>query len=195
MKTSTFLLLLSLLTFSKLGQSQITSISAYPNPFASEATIHFEIEHTDSVYLSVLDMTGKIIHIFYNSVVLPAGAYDVNLMGDTLVNGVYLVQLKCGVDDAKVVKIVKNSSLAVSQNGSITESEFLFPNPTNTHFTVAIEGLKKIDFYNLDGHLAKTIYSIDTQISTEGIPKGVYLLNIQINDNKPIIVNKKVVIN
>jgi hypothetical protein len=93
------------------------------------------------------------------------------------------------------VKIVINSSLAILQNNSVSESEFLFPNPTDANFTLTVEGLKKIDFYSLEGHLVKTIYSSGTQISTEGIPKGVYLLNIQTDDKKQLISTKKIVIN
>jgi len=112
MKQIKRLIIITLLTFCFVTTfSQTTdSLSVFPNPFSSSATIHFEIVQSDTISLRVFNAVGQTERTFFQSTILPSGSYNINLLGDSLVDGIYFIRLDIGSTKSLIKKAVKNSS-------------------------------------------------------------------------------------
>ena len=66
---------------------------AYPNPFNPSTTISFQIPESGHVYLTINDVTGKLVKTLINDVI-PAGNFNVILDASDLSSGVYYYTLK-----------------------------------------------------------------------------------------------------
>ena len=64
----------------------------------------------------------------------------------------------------------------------------VYPNPSTGDFTVACEGIQAISVFSVDGKLLKTIEVSGNEYRIENLPKGVYMLKIDMENG--VIVNK-----
>lgn len=82
-----------------LWNSQYADELVYPNPFSSETKIEFTVEHTQPVYLSIIDETGNLIRTLINGSVVDGGNFQVMWdgkasSGKEVANGTYLYRLE-----------------------------------------------------------------------------------------------------
>ncbi|MBN2281710.1 MAG: T9SS type A sorting domain-containing protein [Candidatus Marinimicrobia bacterium] len=73
----------------------------YPNPFNPVTTIHYMINHTEPVKLTVYNVLGQKIRTLVDNASLSAGRYSVqwhgiNDAGQIVANGIYFYQLQAG---------------------------------------------------------------------------------------------------
>jgi len=80
---------------SAIGDDKI-SISAYPNPFTSSATIEFELINTANVSVEVFDLNGKKVADLYKGTAEAGLSYQVQLNGNDLPPGIYLYRIIAG---------------------------------------------------------------------------------------------------
>lgn len=92
----------------KMVNNTPTTIAAsnFPNPFASETTIRYELESPTDVNISVFDRTGKLVQILVNQS-MDAGVYEAHLEGESLPVGLYFA--KISTQGGKVVQVLKLS--------------------------------------------------------------------------------------
>ena len=64
----------------------------------------------------------------------------------------------------------------------------IYPNPSTSNFTVAMDGMLSVSVCTLEGRLLKTINTKDDECHIEGLSNGVYILKIHTKDS--ILVNK-----
>lgn len=70
--------------------------SNFPNPFASQTTIQYELAHDTPVTLEVFDMVGRRVAVLVDEV-KPAGAHEVRLhTANALTSGVYIYSIRAG---------------------------------------------------------------------------------------------------
>lgn len=74
----------------KLGDFGLLEV--YPNPFNATATIHFTLSHESRVTVSLYDLTGRKVQDMVSGP-LTSGEHDVNVHGERLPSGIYLVSL------------------------------------------------------------------------------------------------------
>ncbi len=74
---------------------QFSIHAAYPNPFNSDATIHFTLDKTSSVQLMLYDLIGREIDLLYSGQ-LSAGDHQANINGQGLKSGMYIVRMRVG---------------------------------------------------------------------------------------------------
>jgi len=85
--------------------SSNTKLGCYPNPFISNPIIQFELVNEGPVYVSVLDVYGKVITEIINRE-LPDGIIRLVWNTENIDNGLYFLRLKVG-DEVYTRKIVK----------------------------------------------------------------------------------------
>ncbi|MEM1043228.1 MAG: alpha-amylase family glycosyl hydrolase [Bacteroidota bacterium] len=73
--------------------------AAYPNPFASAATIGYTLAAPSAVRLEVYDVLGRRVAVLADGL-LPAGTHRAVLDGSSLPSGTYVVRLTAGADSA-----------------------------------------------------------------------------------------------
>ncbi|MCX7610518.1 MAG: glycosyl hydrolase family 18 protein [Ignavibacterium sp.] len=78
----------------------IVSLNAFPNPFNSNTTIRFELPKQGFVKLEVYDILGRKIKSLVNKF-FKEGIYEMNLNGDDLSSGIYILYLK--IDENAVI--------------------------------------------------------------------------------------------
>jgi hypothetical protein len=78
-----------------MGDDEI-AFSAYPNPFASTATIEFELTNATQVSVEVFDINGKKVADLFTGVVDAGNSYRVQLQGDKLQSGIYIYRITAG---------------------------------------------------------------------------------------------------
>jgi len=188
------LLIITLLTFSfGITFSQTTdSLSVSPNPFNSLATIHFEIVQSDTITLNVFNSLGSIVKTFFQSTILPSGSYNINLLGDSLTDGIYFIRLDIGSTKYLAKKVLKSSSVSGVEDIKTTEKLLIFPNPTNDLITIPIVGNKTIIVTDLNGKIIKYLTTDQQIISLLDIVKGQYFITILTNKNE-IITTQKII--
>ena len=186
------LLIITLLTFSfGITFSQTTdSLSVSPNPFNSLATIHFEIVQSDTITLNVFNSLGSIVKTFFQSTILPSGSYNINLLGDSLTDGIYFIRLDIGSTKYLAKKVLKSSSVSGVEDIKTTEKLLIFPNPTNDLITIPIVGNKTIIVTDLNGKIIKYLTTDQQIISLLDIVKGQYFITILTNKNEIINTQK-----
>lgn len=187
MKKIQRLLLTSLLTFyfgTTFSQS-VDSLSVFPNPFSVSTTVHFDIAQTDTITLRVFNAVGQIIRTFFNSTILPSGSYNINWLGDSLSDGIYLARLDIGSTKTIIKKAIKNATTPITDKK--TEEKFnIFPNPTNDLLTIPLDGNKTIILTDLNGKILKSFTTDQKVISLLDIANGQYFITILLNKNEKI---------
>ena len=81
------------------------TVSMYPNPVASQATISFNVEESTNVSYQVFDMTGRMV-MNQNMGRLNAGEHQVNFNTENLSTGNYILRLNQGANNASVKFLV-----------------------------------------------------------------------------------------
>lgn len=80
-------------------------INIFPNPFATETTLIYELNKRSQVKISLYNPSGQVFQILQN-IVQPAGEYELTLATETLPAGLYLCTVE--IDrDIQYFKIVK----------------------------------------------------------------------------------------
>jgi hypothetical protein len=75
---------------------QFMLYSNYPNPFNPSTTIKFSLNTASKVYMSVYDITGKIVDVIMKGEFKSAGTYSIIFNAGGLTSGVYFLQIKAG---------------------------------------------------------------------------------------------------
>lgn len=65
---------------------------AYPNPFTTQATIHYDLDEATSVVVTLFDAQGRAVRIMDQGM-QARGSYQINLSGNGLAAGLYLCEL------------------------------------------------------------------------------------------------------
>jgi len=192
MKKIKQLLLVTLLTFYfETAFSQIfDSLNVFPNPFATSTTIHFDIVQSDTISLRVFSMTGQIVITFFQSTILPSGSYNINLLGDSLALGMYIIRLDIGSTKTLTKKAVKSGSTSGITDNKAVDQIVIFPNPTYDNITIPINGSKKIILTDLNGKISKSYTTDERVISLIDIPSGQYFITILTNENQIVTTQK-----
>jgi hypothetical protein len=187
------LFLVTLLTFC-LGTTfsqTVDSLSIFPNPFSSATTIHFDIVQSDSITLRVFSTNGQTVRTFFQSTVLPSGSYNINFLGDSLLDGIYIILLEIGSTKTLIKKALKNSSTSAKADSNSADNFLVFPNPTNNLLTIPIDGEKTIVVTDLNGKTIKSITTDQQIISLLDIATGQYFITI-LNKQNEIITTQKI---
>ena len=79
-------------------------IRIVPNPFNPETNIEFYLKEAGSVYLSVYDISGRLVDVLYEGV-LQSGCHSLTFNGKNLSSGIYFCRLKTQ-SDVKSVKLL-----------------------------------------------------------------------------------------
>lgn len=73
----------------------------FPNPFANETTVLFNLKETANVSYTVVDLTGKVV-ANVNEGTTMAGEHEITIDGSSFANGVYYLNIVAG--DSKVTR-------------------------------------------------------------------------------------------
>lgn len=164
----------------------VDSLSIFPNPFATSTTIHFDIVQSDTITLRVFNTFGQTVRTFFQSTILPSGSYNINLLGDSLADGIYFVRLDIGSTNFLIKKAIKSSSTSTNTVNNIVDKFIIFPNPTNDQITIPVRGNKKIIIADLNGKIVKSFTTDQQIISLLEIAAGQYFITIMTNKNEII---------
>lgn len=186
------IIILSLLTlFAENAIAQTTdSLSIAPNPFSTSTTIHFEIAESDTITLRVFNSLGHTIKTFFNATILPSGTYNINLLGDSLVNGLYFVRLEIGSTKTITKKVVKTGTASISEN-SWLHQVLIYPNPTTNYVTINNNVGKIIIISDINGKTLQTYTNEEQVISLSSFSPGQYYIYF-LNDKNEIINTSKI---
>lgn len=192
MKKINRLLFVTLLTlcFSKAFSQTVDSLNVFPNPFASSTTIHFDIVQSDTITLRVLNTLGQTVRTFFQSTILPSGSYNINFVGDSLADGIYFIRLDIGSTKSINKKAVKSGSTSIFEDNRTINKLIVFPNPTNDHITIPLNGNKTIIVTDLNGKIVKSLTTDQQIISLLDIAAGQYFITILTNQNVKITTQK-----
>jgi hypothetical protein len=184
-----FVTLLTLCIGTSFSQT-VDSLSVFPNPFAISTTIHFDIVQSDTITLRVFNTVGQTIRTFFQSTILPSGSYNINFVGDSLADGIYFVRLDIGSTKTINKKAVKSGSTSIVEDNRVVNKLIVFPNPTNDHITIPINGNKTIIVTDLNGKIVKSLTTDQQIISLLDIAAGQYFITILTNQNEKITTQK-----
>jgi len=159
MKKINRLLFVTLLTlcFGTSFSQTVDSLNVFPNPFASSTTIHFDIVQSDTITLRVFNPLGQTVRTFFQSTILPSGSYNINFVGDSLADGIYFIRLDIGSTKSITKKAIKSGSTSIVEDNRVVNKLIVFPNPTNDHITIPINGKKTIIVTDLNGKIVKSL--------------------------------------
>ena len=184
-----FVTLLTLCVRTSFSQT-VDSLNVFPNPFASSTTIHFDIVQSDTITLRVFNPLGQTIRTFFQSTILPSGSYNINFVGDSLADGIYFIRLDIGSTKSITKKAVKSGSTSIVEDNRVVNKLIVFPNPTNDHITIPINGNKTIIVTDLNGKIVKSLTTDQQIISLLDIAAGQYFITILTNQNEKITTQK-----
>jgi hypothetical protein len=192
MKKINRLLFVTLLTlcFGTSFSQTVDSLNVFPNPFASSTTIHFDIVQSDTITLRVFNPLGQTVRTFFQSTILPSGSYNINFVGDSLADGIYFIRLDIGSTKSITKKAVKSGSTSIVEDNRVVNKLIVFPNPTNDHITIPINGNKTIILTDLNGKIVKSLTTDQQMISLLDIVAGQYFITILTNQNEKITTQK-----
>jgi len=192
MKRIKRLIILTLLTlnFGVVFSQSVDSLNVFPNPFASSTTIHFDIVQSDLITLQVLNLHGQIVRTFFQSTILPSGSYNINFIGDSLVDGIYFIRLEIGSNKTLVKKVAKDGLTSSFANKQLIDKILIYPNPSNDKVTIPIIGSKSIIISDMNGKILKSFSTEEQIISLLDLSAGQYFITISTNQNKTITTQK-----
>lgn len=168
------------------------SLNVFPNPFSASATIHFDLAQSDTITLCVFNLLGSKLITYFQATPLPSGTYNINLIGDTLTDGVYLVRLDIGSSKSITKKVQKKSATTGLTTNHSNTTKLFFPNPTSDILLIPVDGEKTIVITDLNGKIMKNILTESKEISLLELTNGTYFINVM-NHQKEIIASQKVV--
>jgi hypothetical protein len=113
-----------------------------------------------------------------------------NLNGDSLDEGIYYVKLDFGATNSIVKKALKVRTTSVVENNKLHHQLMVFPNPTNDHITIPVQGNKTIIVADLHGKMVKSFTTDQQVISILDIAAGQYLITILNNENELLTTQK-----
>ncbi len=193
-----------ILTVGKIFSQTTESMNIYPNPFNDLATIGFEITQTETITLKVFDIMGLNVRTFFESIEFPSGLYKVNVLGDNLSSGLYIVRLSIGSKKNIIKKVLKygtersvvassssNNKIVVTNNSS-NEKITVYPNPTADILNVPIDGIKTFIFTDMNGKTVKTVTIEQNFVSLKDLPNGLYFMSV-LNGDKVVILTDKII--
>ena len=188
MKQIKRLLLVTLLTinFGTVFSQTMDSLSVFPNPFATSTTVHFDIVQSDTITLRVFNTVGQTVRTFFQSTILPSGSYNINFIGDSLVDGIYFIRLDIGSTKTLTKKVIKSGSTSGVSDNKAVDNILIFPNPTNDFITIPVAGNKTIIVADLNGKTLKSFTTDLQTISLLDITAGQYFITILTNKNEKL---------
>lgn len=186
------LIFLVIFSFGNTYSQDKDSLNVQPSQFVSSTVIHFELANSSIVSLAVYDRFGVVVRNYYQSSTLLNGFYNEMFFADTLVDDMYFVNLQIDQKPIITQKIIKNSTLGLSENSPKIIDLTISPNPFSSQITIPIEGSKKIEIKDLAGKIVHSIVTEETIISVSKLPKGEYLISIYSKDNQ-LITSQKIV--
>lgn len=173
-----FCLVLSMLSGKTLlAQSTLNdTLSIYPNPFATEATIRLTLGQPDTVSLEILNALGLVMFTGYQAQVLPADTFYLPF-GGSFSNGIYVVRLKIGSSVVKTRRVIKTGLTDVSPRLSESlPNALVFPNPAKDWIYLPASGIKTLYITNASGQRSKMGSAGDQPFYIGDLPPGVYFL-------------------
>lgn len=188
----TFLVTLIIFCFGITYSQTADSLSVYPNPFDSLANIHFDIVESDIITLKVFNATGLTVKTFFQSTILPSGSYNLNLLGDGLVAGIYYIKLDIGSTKSITKTVTKVGSTTGIIEDETTDQLLIYPNPAKDLITIPLPGVKTIMITSLNGKTLKSLETVQQIISLSEITAGQYVITVLINDNE-IITTQRII--
>ena len=81
------------------------TVSLYPNPVSSQATVSFELNENCNVSYQVFDMTGRMV-MNQNMGRMTEGEHQINVNAESLSAGSYILRLNQGANNASVKFLV-----------------------------------------------------------------------------------------
>jgi type 1 fimbria pilin len=94
----------SVLDEPEIGDDQQMSVSIGPNPFVSSSNVRLDLVSAGVIYMSVIDVTGKLVYSQSHS--LSAGSNIISLNMENSKSGIYMLRIT-GKNFSSVHKIVK----------------------------------------------------------------------------------------
>ncbi|MFN4082636.1 MAG: alkaline phosphatase PhoX [Bacteroidia bacterium] len=88
-----------------IGDDEFTSVNVYPNPFYNEINVEFASSIEENVNVSIVDVNGKVY--YNNNSKANVGLNQININTDNLTNGIYIVKVVFGNNQAQTFKLVK----------------------------------------------------------------------------------------
>ena len=171
--------------------SQTTdSLSVFPNPFSNSAMIRFDIDQSDTITLRVFNITGQTVKTFFQSAILPSGSYNVNLLGDSLVEGIYLIRLDIGTAKNITRRAIKSGLSSSIADIKTVDKVLIYPNPTNDRITIPFAGNKTIILTDLNGKTLKSFMTDKQEISLLDMAAGQYILTILTSKSEILTIQK-----
>jgi hypothetical protein len=123
---------------------------------------------------------------------LPSGSYNINLLGDSLIDGLYIIRLDIGSTKTITKTAVKNNSTSSISNFLSVDKILIFPNPTKDNLTIPIFSDKTIIISDLNGKCIKSFTTDQNEISLLDILAGQYFITV-LTTNGEIITTQKIV--
>lgn len=189
-----FLFLLLLTGYWVQAQSDSTEMIISPNPFICDATIEFELTANDTVTLVVYNLVGAVIANFFEDSPLPSGSYSINLFGESIQPGIYIVRFVTtgGSDNKKIAREGICETTSVEEPSGSNEEITLYPNPTRDLLNIPIGGEKIIRVTDLQGRVIRTITTDLNTVSLSGLASGHYTVSI-FSTNRRLISSSRIV--
>ena len=174
-------------TLHSKAQASPDTLSAYPNPFATDVFIHFDLEANDTVTLTLYNVFGQTMTVIFDHTPLPTGSYEITYDGSALPIGVYLLRLE-RANEIFTQKLIKQGPTAIHQ--PVLQNQItLFPNPTSDFLNVPILGEKTILIAHQNG-LVETVKTAARQISVRHLHQGIYAISV-LNGNDKLVLTQK----
>ncbi|HZG01002.1 MAG TPA: hypothetical protein VEY71_08365 [Chitinophagales bacterium] len=154
------------------GQAAIDSAHVFPDPFRQTAVFEFDLPTDDTGSLALFDVTGQSVLTLFGAVLLPAGGYAVDIVGDSLAAGVYSFKLNYGVDQENIVLVVKQcGTTGFAPHGADNGGTF-YPNPASNSLTVPVDGAKRIVLTNTQGKTCAVFTTTEQTIALNALNNG-----------------------
>lgn len=182
MKTQILFLLIILFCASSATSQTLDSLRVYPNPFRDSTTIYYSLEQDDTLTLKMFDLTGRTIQTFHEAEFLTSGKYQLNLLGDSLKDGIYLINYQLSSGKRLAVKALKSITASNKSVQKTDDALLVYPNPTNGLLNIAASNIQSVSVSDLKGRILKTYTTNKQNISLTDLPPGVYLITV-VNGN------------
>jgi hypothetical protein len=164
------------------------TLTIYPNPFCKEVTIKFNLSKTDTISLNLLDIVGTNKKNIITEAILPSGDYTIYLQGDSIVNGVYVLQLKFGTRALFSKRVIKSDCSTVnSEIVAENMATYFYPNPAQNILNINIAERIHITITDMQGKICKKIVTDQNQIDISDLQDGIYTCSIATENNTLIL--------
>ncbi len=145
------------------SQTHKDTLFVTPNPFNKSTTICFEVASKDTITLSIIDVLGRHVRTYYNDTIIAAGKYYVDFLRDTLIDGIYFVNIQHGKRKKNTIKVAVISSSEEGKKNSKKSNQNTLPQ--NLESLV----LKYIPDYNLRNELRLQGFTTNDSLDTKKI--------------------------